>query len=245
MEKTMTNGRAFIIALCTAVAVSAAGMILSMAFWSAEVPVLRFMDIKAARAVATSHGFPVWVVAEEESLSVPAGNVLDQSPNDGERVFKGTTLLVRISAGKTAPKAPPATANAAVPPIVGAPLATARVTLEQAGLKVGEVKKEMSDQGVDIVLRATPEAGVPLPRGATVNLLVSSGKKMAKVPKVTMKNLDRARALLKAAGFEVGQTRSASNEDFAFGRVLSQKPAAGDQAPMGSAVDLVINREEQ
>jgi serine/threonine-protein kinase len=245
----MTAGRTFIISLATALVVTIAGLFVAMNLWSSKVPVLRFMDVQAARAVASSHGFSVWVVAEEDSLSVPAGNVLDQAPNDGKRALKGSTIMVRVSAGKATEKpaaaAAPGTGGAAVPPVVGAPLATARVTLEQAGLKVGAIKKELSDKAADIVVKADPEAGVPLPRGSAVNLVVSSGQKMGKVPKVTMKGLNRARKLLEDAGFKVGPVRSASNEDYAFGWVLTQNPRAGDEVPLGTEVELVVNRESE
>jgi beta-lactam-binding protein with PASTA domain len=40
----------------------------------------------------------------------------------------------------------------------------------------------------------------------------------------------------------VGNTRSRSDEDHSDGLILEQNPAANQQAPKGSAVDLVVNR---
>jgi beta-lactam-binding protein with PASTA domain len=47
---------------------------------------------------------------------------------------------------------------------------------------------------------------------------------------------------LQKAGFSVGNVRSRSDDDHSDGLILEQTPAANQQAPKGSLVDLVINR---
>ncbi len=63
------------------------------------------------------------------------------------------------------------------------------------------------------------------------------------MPKVTGIRLRFAEQRLRAAGLAVGKLSYQSDEDQSEGFVLKQTPAAGANAPRGSAVDLVVNRE--
>jgi len=56
-------------------------------------------------------------------------------------------------------------------------------------------------------------------------------------------NVNRAKEMLEKAGFKVGSTRWAYNEDYSPYIVLQQQPAAGDKAKPGTAVDLVVNED--
>ena len=75
-----------------------------------------------------------------------------------------------------------------------------------------------------------------------VDLVVSKGPATISVPGVVGRSLARAREDLQKAGFTVGNLRFRVDDDRMDGVILDQNPAAKQEAPKGSAVDLVVNR---
>jgi len=59
---------------------------------------------------------------------------------------------------------------------------------------------------------------------------------------VVGRSLSKAKDELQKAGFTVGTLKSRADDDHSDGLILEQTPAAGQQAPKGSPVDLVVNR---
>jgi len=72
--------------------------------------------------------------------------------------------------------------------------------------------------------------------------VVSKGVGTLAVPSVVGRSLSKAKDELQKAGFTVGTLKSRADDDHSDGLILEQTPAANQQAPKGSPVDLVVNR---
>jgi serine/threonine-protein kinase len=199
-----------------------------------EVPSVLGLPVQSARALVESRGLMFVVTEEREDARGPAGNIVAQRPMEGSRIERGHTLDVVVA------KAP---APIKMPGLVGLSLADAKLRIEAAKLAVGKVAEDTSAdvKAGSVISQSIAEAGETR-MGTAVDLVVSKGVATVPVPSVVGRSLARAKEELQKAGFAVGNLRSRTDDDRSDGLILEQIPAANQQAPKGSAVDLVINR---
>jgi serine/threonine-protein kinase len=167
----------------------------------ARVPALVGRPEAEARAMLEAVRLKVGVHTTQPSPTVPAGAVAACSPAAGASVAPGSAVDLVISGGPggapaatgapaptgAAPPGGPAAAaptKAPAPLAVGAPgtvpkvtgrsLGLARMVLTKAGYEVGEVRKGR-DEDIEHgnVLKQTPAAGTPAPKGTKVDLVVN------------------------------------------------------------------------
>lgn len=129
-----------------------------------------------ARSTLEKAGFKV-VFTEEESDTVPEGTVIRQSPSAGSEAKEGDTVRLYISVKDTDERVP-------VPNVIGKSLAQAKNDIEAAGLVVGNVAEEESDQAVGTVIRQSPSGGTAEKESA-VALTVSAGTTSTPTPTPT------------------------------------------------------------
>jgi serine/threonine-protein kinase len=127
-----------------------------------------------------------------------------------------------------------------VPDVVGRQEDVARNLLERAGFTAAR-ETEASEKEAGEVIDQVPEPGDLVDEGSEVTIVVSAGPELVEVPDLTGKTALEAADELEAVELIVGQTTEEASEDFEPGQVISQNPAAAEQAPAGSAVDLVIS----
>jgi beta-lactam-binding protein with PASTA domain len=163
----------------------------------------------------------------------PKDTVIGQDPSGGSKIGEGDVVSLTVSAG-------PGTAR--VPELQGAKQSEARKQLTDAGFDVTETKEPSDTIKSNHVITTRPSAGTELDRGATVTLVVSSGKERVDVPQVTDLQVDEARNRLENAGFQVSVNEQES-QDQDPGTVLAQNPSAGTQATKGSTVTLTVAKE--
>jgi len=132
--------------------------------------------------------------------------------------------------------------EADVPTLIGLPQAEAQRQLETAGLVVrfGEGRYTMAEPE-GIVLRVQPPAGTTLEVGDRVTLIVSLGPPPVDVPSLIGLTVEEARAALKDVRLKLGEIGHAFSEKFAADQVIRQGIPAEQQAPQGSAIDVVVS----
>ena len=126
-----------------------------------------------------------------------------------------------------------------VPRAIGNPQVEAVAMITEAGLKP-EIREEASEAEEGLVFQQTPAPNERVEKGSTVTLLVSRGTAGVEVPDVVGESETEARRLLEDAGFSVVVTEQASR-DQPDGTVLTQDPQAGQTAPEGSPVTIVVS----
>lgn len=199
-----------------------------------EVPSVLGLPVQSARALVENRGLMFVVGEQREDVRTPAGNIVAQRPMEGSRIEKGHALEVVVA------KAP---APIKMPGLVGLPLADAKQKLETAKLAVGKIGEDTSaDVKAGSVISQGIAEGGETRVGAVVDLVVSKGAATVAVPSVVGRSLAKAKDELQKAGFTVGNLKSRSDDDHSDGLILEQTPPANQQAPKGSAVDLIINR---
>jgi serine/threonine-protein kinase len=89
------------------------------------------------------------------------------------------------------------------------------------------------------IITSVPQGSAP--PDSTVKLVVSSGPPLIVVPEVSGRSYDQAVARLREAGF--GATRVEEFSDtIPIDKVIRTQPEAGQRAPKGSAVSVVVSK---
>ena len=129
------------------------------------VPDVAGMSLSGAETVLTSAGFVMGTVTEAYHASIAAGTVISQNPSAGSFEQPGLAVDLVLSQGPE---------PVAVPDVVGMPFENAAAALYSAGLLVGTVTEEFSeDQVPGTVIRQTPASGSPVLPGSEVELVVA------------------------------------------------------------------------
>jgi beta-lactam-binding protein with PASTA domain len=203
---------------------------------AAEVPSVVGLPAQSARALIENRGFQFVVGEEREDVKTPAGNVIGQKPLMGSRIERGQTVEVVVAKVPVPFK---------MPALVGLTLADAKARVEASKLAVSKVSEDHSDKvKPGLVMAQKPAEGSEAKAGIPVELVVSTGVGTIPVPSVLHHYLGKAKDEIVKAGFTVGTIRSRADDDRSDGVILEQNPAPNQPAPKGSAVDLVVNRQD-
>jgi eukaryotic-like serine/threonine-protein kinase len=138
-------------------------------------------------------------------------------------------------------------AQVTVPSVIGMTQSAARGTLEQAGLRAGDVTPASASAPAGTVVTQDPAAGTSVAAGTAVALTIAAEPSpsattptTAAVPDVTGDASTTAQQTLLAAGFAV-VLAEAQSATVPSGKVISQAPQAGVVATLGSAVHVVVS----
>lgn len=129
------------------------------------VPDVTGMSLGKAEQTLADAGFRVGKITRRHEENGKNGAVLSQSPKGMDKAPKGTGIDLVVNEG-----------DKDVPNIVGKNIDEAKGMLEQAGLKLGEIKK-VNDAGAkkNVVLACNPGVGSKLNEGAAVSITVAVG----------------------------------------------------------------------
>ena len=155
--------------------------------------------------------------------TIPEGEVISQTPAAGDSVPLGSTVHLVISTGECTNEIP-------------VPAATSCTELEAVGL-VCSVTNSCSDTvPAGMVISQSPEAGIMVAPGSTVELNISTGPCTVEVevPNAT------SCADVEAASFVCARERECSNT-VPLDAVIRQSPAPGVMAMPGSTVTLTLS----
>jgi beta-lactam-binding protein with PASTA domain len=187
----------------------------------------------AALNVAGLTGGEITLIA---SSPVPAGSVISQDPTAGTSVAPGSSISLGVSYGPVM--------GTAVPNVLGQPKIDAVATIHGAGLTV--VQSDMERGSLTVpegsVISQDPMAGISVPAGSSVSLVVSVGPRLSEVPNVVgqWQALARTKVVGVNGFLDISVTRQ-SSATVPDGVVISQDPAAGSSVLEGSTVNLVVS----
>lgn len=131
--------------------------------------------------------------------------------------------------------------TSAVPDLEGLTPEAAEDALAGDELALGDVSEAFSDRAEPGTIIATsPEAGVELDHGSSVDVIVSKGPQLYGIPDVVGVPVEEARTIVDESGFAVGE-EAEEFSDAAKGTVIRQDPPGGE-ARQGAEIDLVVSK---
>ncbi|HEX5862104.1 MAG TPA: Stk1 family PASTA domain-containing Ser/Thr kinase [Nocardioides sp.] len=197
-----------------------------------RVPDLIGLTETEARAEIGNAGFAVGDVEFREDEDVRANRVIEQDPNRDTFADPGTEIDLVVSSGKPLVE---------VPFVVGRPRSAAASALREANLEVSMQERD-SDEPAGRVLSTDPRPGDSVPEGTLVTVFYSDGPE--EVPGVVGLQRPEAEQIIRDAGFEPDVVEDPNSRQ-PRGTVIRQSPAAGQDAPEGSTVTIVVSAFER
>jgi eukaryotic-like serine/threonine-protein kinase len=175
-----------------------------------------------------------WKIDRQDQYddTTAAGQVIRQDPPPGSKLKEGATFALVVSRGPT---------PVAIPDLTGMSDGQAGEALKTAGLVAVAPVTEAFDENVPahFVISWEPK-GTELPKGSSVNLVVSKGPAPRQVPEISGSFVDAKAALtnvqLKAKQVEV------FSDTVPAGQVVSTQPASGASAPRGATVTVNVSK---
>ena len=188
------------------------------------------IDMPVASAEARLRAAELVPQVQQVPSTKDEGTVVDQNPQEGEKVQRGSKVTLSVSGG-------PSTTE--VPNLAGFSIDEAKQALSNVGLTLGgteQVNNTRVEKGN--VIESAPAAGTSVDVGSAVTLKVSSGK--VEVPDVTGMTRDEAASALSDLGFKNKTTYVESTEP--EDTVLKQSISKGKLADYGSQITLTVAR---
>jgi eukaryotic-like serine/threonine-protein kinase len=191
----------------------------------------RLSEVQAVREL---HKAGLEVTTDPEfSDKVKKGFAIRTVPPEGTEVTKGTRVRLLVSQGPE---------QVTVPDVTGLTRESAESRLRDEGLEVSADEQPSSDVSEGDVISQNPTAGTHVSRGATVTIVVSTGKPQVDVPDVIGMTEEGATSRLSAAGLSpVSQERTVT-DPAQDGVVIEQRPGAGTQVDQGREVVIVVGK---
>lgn len=206
------------------------------------VPDVKGIPKAAASTIIRNSGLLVGAIIQKFDETVPAGNVIDQSPAAGSNVAAGTAVTLTVSLGPAG--------VVKIPDIKGLPEDAAKSILLNAGLTIGKVLRQPDPTtSLGTVIETDPAVGEQVKIGSAVDLIVSDGlsqPQQCAVPDVVNQTVENAREILFATCLSgIGSFSVQANPTVPAGRVATQFPAAGTLIGYNTTVNLVISSGAQ
>jgi len=170
----------------------------------------------------------------------PIGTILYQNPTPNSEVKAGRHVYLSINTAKKP--------NAPMPDLKGRTLVDVKLTLERLGLELENVEYSVvsnrEEEGI-VVAQSVP-AGAILKAGTKVSITIGKlpedgGIQQSDVPEVIGKTLGEAERILLQAGFTTREVQYKYSSALIPNTVISQSPKAGEMAPLGSGIRLVVS----
>ncbi|MDR1119016.1 MAG: Stk1 family PASTA domain-containing Ser/Thr kinase, partial [Bifidobacteriaceae bacterium] len=204
--------------------------ILSLGASSLLVPPTENMTQAEAIEALTKEGLKVSPDTKQDiSATVPVDRVIGTDPPVDSQVDSGSTVVLIISNGMTK-----------VPDCTGKTSSECSSLLSDAGLAMGDVVPEESDQPEGTVIRTDPSVGNTVEQKTRVTVVTARAAKTVALPDFKGRTASEARAWLDGAGMTVNEV-SEKSATVAEGRVIDTDPPANTQIKEGTTVTLRVS----
>lgn len=130
-----------------------------------------------------------------------------------------------------------------LPDFIGQTVVEAQMGLNDLELK-HEIKSEEYSPGIErgVILNQFPIAETKVKPGRVVKFVVSLGQKLIPIPDVSGLSVRQAILNLETAGLDLGEIAWAFSDTLPEKVVVFSYPAATTEIPLGSPVNLMVNR---
>ncbi|MET9130607.1 Stk1 family PASTA domain-containing Ser/Thr kinase [Streptomyces antibioticus] len=192
------------------------------------VPSVLGKSLDEAKRILEADKYGFDVETKEEVSTEEAGTVLDQDPNLGEEVEKGSKVTLTIAK---------AVEKATVPDVSGKSCDEAKAQMQQNNLTGNCVEVDTQDQNqVGKVISTSPSIGSQADKGSTVQIQIGKSTQTQVPGNLQGMKLKDAKQALQNAGLTVGTITGSQDDD---ATVFNSDPAPGSQVNRGQTVNLI------
>ncbi|MEV7732077.1 Stk1 family PASTA domain-containing Ser/Thr kinase [Streptomyces sp. NPDC088921] len=211
---------------------SAVNLVVSTGAPKVAVPSVLGQDVDDATETLEGDKYQFVVKTKQQVSTEKAGTVLNQDPDLGAEVEKGSTITLTIAKAEE---------KSTVPDVTGQSCDDARAQM-QANNLVGNCTQVETDDTNQIgkVIATSPQAGTQVDKNSSVNIQIGKPKDKTEVPDVRGRTVAQARQILNSAGFTNIQFANGSDQsDTAL--VTQQDPGGGNEVddPGSTQINLI------
>ena len=129
-----------------------------------------------------------------------------------------------------------------VPELVNKDYKKAKHDLYKLGLYIDKIGERNSLEVLDgSIISQEPQANTVVKKGYTIDVIVSKGPELIKIPTLDNLTLDEARIRLINSGLEVGNVNYSYSNEIQKGKVIYCQPVYGMDVPRNSKIALVMS----
>jgi serine/threonine-protein kinase len=174
-------------------------------------------------------------IREGRSDDSEPGEVLNQTPQAGESLKEGETVVLTVSLGRELRTVPT--------DLVGMPVDQAQAAITAAGLTPGDPQHEFSeDVPVGIVIRLADGTPPSAETDAPIAVVVSDGPQPREVPAIAPGTAPAAACGPIEAVQLVCAQGQAFSDSVPAGQVIGTQPAAGETVERGATVTVLVSQ---
>ena len=201
----------------------------------ATIPETTNLDLTTAKQALKARGIN-WNIIYKTDKEIASGHVITTNPPSGGTVAAGTEIDVYVSLG-------PEIVYVSYPDTKGYDLDTAKKKIEEAGLTVGEIKREDSTKPKNIVIDQSPDphSNTTIAKGTAVDLVVSTGEysynyklTISDLPKNFKDDYKKMQLSVFVGGIKVSETPEFNANDL-------ESPWSFDISSKNSKVSAIVN----
>ncbi len=163
----------------------------------------------------------------------PEGIIVRQTPEGGEETKPGRKIYLIISGGKE---------MAVVPDLRGKSLRDAKMLLLKANMTIGNTSYGYDSAANGTIFQQTPEPGSKTSASTQVNVVVSQGALVGRVPVPDLQKLTIAQANDKLTSVKLQLGKVNYQDGTPENAILDQYPHAGELANEGASIDVWVAR---
>lgn len=208
-------------------------------FWSLEevvVPDVTGQSISVAQEKIAAAGLKVNIAGYGYSTKIPPNHVLSQSPEAGSSVKQSRTINLTVSKGTEA---------IVVPDVRGMQLREAEVQLKNAGLMLGKVEEQYTNEALQgVVVNQNPRTPSTVNKGTAVDITLSKGTAPRKftLPDFRGSTLASVKTQLDSLKLKLGNVVEAPSDQFPAGVITGQDPEPSSQVEEGSTINFTVSK---
>lgn len=199
-----------------------------------EVTVPNFVGkpLAPAERIAAAARLTVRPTERVYSSTIPAGAIISQDQPAGKMVKEGRVISVVVSLGPE---------MVAVPDVQKRSLVEARFLIDQARLRVGELREAYDeDLKSGFIISQDPQPGARVERGRPIHLVVSKGPQRIEMPLLVGRPLRDARRMLEELGITLRAVRTSPTTEVEPGMVVDQSPAPSTRIRTQDPVTVTV-----
>lgn len=192
------------------------------------LPAVAGLTPQAAQNLIGKLPLVIQPLAEEFSTTVPKGYVIDSNPPTGEKVKRGSSVIIRVSKGIE---------QIALASYIGKSADQALNELQEAGFAVTSTYEYSESRLAGEVVSQKPAGGGTADKGSKVSLVISKGSGYAFIPNVFSIEEAKAVAALKDLDLKVVVKKIGKKT---IKKVTNVSPKVGTKVKRGSTVTITV-----
>ena len=191
-----------------------------------------------AKEILNEIGLGIRRAGTEASDEYEEGQIISQSPAEGDFVAANTTIEVIVSSGP---------AKISIPSVKGMTETEAVAKLEEAGFGVTVTEGNSDTVKKGLVISQTPGANSLGNKGDTITIVISQGPKivLVAVPNVVNMSQNAAISTLEQVGLKVGTVTPEYNDNIEKDCIISQSIPADTQVAQETVINLTVSLGEK